>query len=170
MRHINFDERLDGIMARAVIRLQERMQLAYNRGRLREYLERIDFANDIDPKTIDSGSLIELQDQAVVLLAVKMRRARRAGYLKDFLKQINMLELLMKEKDIQKKVQQDIDRGLEKRIRRANSEAAKEASAVRNEPIRLDVHLRERNEREREEENALPEGNTTRIYQYRRPL
>ena len=92
MRHINFDERLDGIMARAVIRLQERMQLAYNRGRLREYLERIDFANDIDPKTIDSGSLIELQDQAVVLLAVKMRRARRAGYLKDFLKQINERE------------------------------------------------------------------------------
>ena len=84
MKQSRFDERLDGILVRAAIRLQERMELAYSRGRLPEFLMRIGLAaglGDIARK----GSLLEVQDHAAVLLAQKIREARRKGYLKDYL-------------------------------------------------------------------------------------
>ena len=108
MRKAGFDDRLDGILAWAAIRLQERMRLAYFRGNLPEYMERIGLARDLEPELISKGSLLEIQDEAVVLLANKIRYARRAGYLKDFLEQVNMLELLCRERERQeKKARQD---------------------------------------------------------------
>ena len=94
MKHAGFDERLDGIIVRAAIRLQERMRLAYFRGNLAAYLERISLADDLDPGVLERGSLLDVQDEAAVLLASKIRQARKGGYLKDFLKQVNMQELL----------------------------------------------------------------------------
>ena len=46
-------------------------------------------------------SLLELQDEAVLVLARKIRYARKQGYLKDYLKQVNMLEILYLEKEKQ---------------------------------------------------------------------
>lgn len=99
MGQAGFDDRLDGILARAAIRLQERMRLAYFRGNLTDYLTRIGLAEALDGELLRKGSLLEIQDEAAVLLALKIRRARKAGYLKDMLKQLNMLELLYRDKD-----------------------------------------------------------------------
>ena len=99
MKHTGLDERLDSIIVRAAIRLQERMRLAYFRGNLASYLGRISLAEHLDPAVLERGSLLDVQDEAAVLLAQKIRQARKSGYLKDYLKQINMLELLFKEKE-----------------------------------------------------------------------
>lgn len=99
MKHAGFDERLDGIMVRAAIRLQERMRLAYFRGNLAAYLGRVGLADDLDSGLLARGSLLDVQDEAVVLLAKKIRQARRSGCLKEFLKQVNMLELLYKDQE-----------------------------------------------------------------------
>ena len=96
MKHAGFDERLDSIMVRGAIRLQERMRLAYFRGNLASYLERIGLAEGLEP-LLQRGSLLDVQDEAVVLLARKIRQARKSGCLKEFLKQVNMLELLYKD-------------------------------------------------------------------------
>lgn len=94
MKHDGFDERLDGILVRAAIRLQERMRLAYFRGNLSAYLNRIGLGKYLEPSLLERGSLLELQDKTAVALAGAIRKARAKGYLKDFLEQINMLELL----------------------------------------------------------------------------
>lgn len=94
MKHDSFDERLDGILVRAAIRLQERMRLAYFRGNLSAYLNRIGLGKFLEPSLLERGSLLELQDKTVVALAGAIRKARARGYLKDFLEQLNMLELL----------------------------------------------------------------------------
>ncbi|MCR5437847.1 MAG: hypothetical protein K6F01_00075 [Selenomonas sp.] len=104
MKHDGFDERLDGILVRAAIRLQERMRLAYTRGNLSAYLNRIGLGKLLEPSLLARGSLLELQDEAAIALAKSIRKARLRGYLKDFLEQINMLELLEhgKEENVQK--------------------------------------------------------------------
>ncbi|MBQ1866677.1 MULTISPECIES: hypothetical protein [Selenomonas] len=94
MKHDGFDERLDGILVRAAIRLQERMRLAYSRGNLSAYLNRIGLGKLLEPSLLERGSLLELQDEAAIAMARAIRKARLRGYLKDFLEQINMLELL----------------------------------------------------------------------------
>lgn len=100
MKQNGFDERLDGILARAAIRLQERMRLAYFRGNLASYLARIGLADYMDSERLKTGSLLELQDEAAVVLAACLRQSRKKGYLKDFLKQLNMLELLTEDKHL----------------------------------------------------------------------
>ncbi len=97
VKHTGFEERLDGILVRAAIRLQERMRLAYFRGNLPAYLERIGLAKHIDPAVLARGSLLELLDETVVIMAAKLRQARAAGSLKDCLEQMNLLELLRKD-------------------------------------------------------------------------
>jgi len=99
VKHTGLDERLDSIIVRAAIRLQERMRLAYFRGNLASYLGRISLAEHLDPAVLERGSLLDVQDEAAVLLAQKLRQARKGGYLKDYLKQLNMLELLCKEQE-----------------------------------------------------------------------
>ena len=101
MKHTGFEERLDGILVRAAIRLQERMRLAYFRGNLPSYLERIGLAKYIDPEVLARGSLLELLDETVVIMAAKMRQARASGCLKDCLEQMNLLELLRKDRPVQ---------------------------------------------------------------------
>lgn len=100
MKRDGFNERLDGIMVRAAIRLQERMSLAYFRSNLSGYLKRIGIADYLPPEKLAKGSLLEIQDEAVVCLAGLMRKARQQGYLDAFMKQINMSELLLKENTI----------------------------------------------------------------------
>ncbi len=100
MKRDGFNERLDGIMVRAAIRLQERMSLAYFRSNLSGYLKRIGIADYLPPEKLAKGSLLEIQDEAVVCLAGLMRKARQQGYLDAFMKQINMSELLFKENTI----------------------------------------------------------------------
>ncbi|SFT54358.1 hypothetical protein SAMN02910356_01023 [Selenomonas sp. GACV-9] len=100
MKHASFDERLDGILVRAAIRLQERMRLAYFRGNLTSYLNRVGLGKFIDSSLLERGSLLELQDQAAVQLASQIRNARAKGYLKDLLEKLNMLELLHDDKHI----------------------------------------------------------------------
>ncbi len=86
LKHGSFEERLDGILTRAALRLQERMRLAYFRGELIDYLG--------NGEILARESLLELQDEAVLVLARKIRYARKQGYLKDYLRQVNMLEIL----------------------------------------------------------------------------
>ena len=100
MKRDGFNERLDGIMVRAAIRLQERMSLAYFRNNLAGYLKRIGIADYLPPEKLAKGSLLEIQDEAAVCLAGLMRKARKQGYLDAFMKQINMSELLYKENTI----------------------------------------------------------------------
>ncbi|MEE0482196.1 MAG: hypothetical protein UDD25_08150 [Mitsuokella jalaludinii] len=44
-----------------------------------------------------NANLAKVEDAAILLLAQKIRRARKSGTLKSYLRQINMLELLQKE-------------------------------------------------------------------------
>ncbi len=101
MKHGGFEERLDGILTRAALRLQERMRLAYFRGELIDYLGKLGLKEEIDEAILERESLLELQDEAVLVLARKIRYARKQGYLKDYLKQVNMLEILYLEKEKQ---------------------------------------------------------------------
>lgn len=94
MKQKGFNERLDSLLVRAAMRLQERMRLAYFRGNLAAYLKRTGLAVHINKDRLRRGSLLELQDEAAIALAMKVREAYRHGYLKDFLQQINMLELI----------------------------------------------------------------------------
>lgn len=97
MKHSGLDERLDAILVRAAMRLEERMRLAYFRGNLVKYLERIGLADYLDEEKLAKGSLLELQDDAAVVMAYRLRRARNRGYLKEALDELNMAELLQKE-------------------------------------------------------------------------
>lgn len=101
LKHGGFEERLDGILTRAALRLQERMRLAYFRGELIDYLGKLGLKEEIDEAILERESLLELQDEAVLVLARKIRYARKQGYLKDYLKQVNMLEILYLEKEKQ---------------------------------------------------------------------
>ncbi len=100
MKHSGLDERLDSIMVRAALRLEERMRLAYFRGNLVKYLERIGLAKYIDDEKLLKGSLLDLQDDAAVAMAYRLRRARSRGYLKEALDELNMAELLQKDTHI----------------------------------------------------------------------
>lgn len=97
MKHSGLDERLDAILVRAAMRLEERMRLAYFRGNLAKYLERIGLAKYMDEEKLAKGSLLDLQDDAAVVMAYRLRKARNRGYLKEALDELNMAELLQKE-------------------------------------------------------------------------
>lgn len=93
MKHVRFDERLDSILVRAAIRLQERMEFAQRKGRLPELLMRMGLAAGLGASACQ-GSLLEVQDKAVVLLARNIREARQKGFLRNYLAAIHMEELL----------------------------------------------------------------------------
>ena len=126
MKHSGLDERLDAILVRAAMRLEERMRLAYFRGNLAKYLERVGLAKYMDEEKLAKGSLLELQDDAAVVMAYRLRKARNRGYLKEALDELNMAELLQKETRIktvvpsikrqpaEKKVQLQMVRGEDK--------------------------------------------------------
>ena len=92
MRHADFDGRLDGIMVRAAVRLHERMAFAFARGSLADYLRKIGMAEELGLGPQHNANLAKVEDAAILLLAQKIRRARKSGTLKSYLRQINMLE------------------------------------------------------------------------------
>ncbi len=94
MKHANWESRLDEIMTRAAIRLQEKIQWAHSRGLLPAYFKRIGFAENLDVTLLRAATLLDLQDWAAVMLAHKLRQARKTGCLKELLQQLDMLELL----------------------------------------------------------------------------
>lgn len=94
MKHADFDGRLDGIMVRAAVRLHERMAFAFARGRLADYLRRIGLAEELHLGKQHNVNLAEIEEEVLLLLAAKLRRARRTGTLRSLLQQLNMLELL----------------------------------------------------------------------------
>lgn len=96
MRHTDFDGRLDGIMVRAAVRLHERMAFAFARGTLADYLRKIGMAEELGLGPQRNANLAKIEDTALLLLAQKIRRARKSGTLKSVLQQLNMLELLQK--------------------------------------------------------------------------
>ena len=100
MKRSSMDERLDAILVRAAMRLEERMRLAYFRGNLSRYLERVGLAQYIDEEKLIKGSLLDLQDDAALAMAYVLRKARNNGYLKEALDKLNMAELLQKENRI----------------------------------------------------------------------
>ena len=97
MRHADFDGRLDGIMVRAAVRLHESMAFAFARGSLADYLRKIGMAEELGLGPQHNANLAKVEDAVLILLAQKIRRARKSGTLKSYLRQINMLELLQKE-------------------------------------------------------------------------
>lgn len=97
MRHTDFNGRLDGIMVRAAVRLHERMAFAFACGSLADYLRKIGMAEELGLGPQHNANLAKVEDAAILLLAQKIRRARKSGTLKSYLRQINMLELLQKE-------------------------------------------------------------------------
>lgn len=100
MKRSGMDERLDAILVRAAMRLEERMRLAYFRGNLSRYLERVGLAKYLDEEKLIKGSLLDLQDDAALAMAYVLRKARNNGYLKEALDKLNMAELLQKENRI----------------------------------------------------------------------
>lgn len=94
MKHSGWEERLDEIIARAALRLQERIQLAYERGELPEYLASLGFFPEIDTTMLRYGNLWEIQDRSAAFLAHKIRNARKAGYLDELLRQLDMQEII----------------------------------------------------------------------------
>ena len=94
MRKARFDERLDIVIANALDRLANRMRLAFFRDDLTEYLTRIGLADALPtlPATADFPTAVK---KVQGILARRIRRARQKGYLKDYLRQINMTDLLL---------------------------------------------------------------------------
>lgn len=94
VRRPRFHERLDTVIEQALQRLHKRMRLAFFRGELREYLLRIGLAVNVDGN-LDAGRFREIQEEAGKLMARKIQRARKNGYLKDYLRKVNMLDILL---------------------------------------------------------------------------
>ncbi|WP_295713699.1 hypothetical protein [uncultured Mitsuokella sp.] len=94
MKHADFDGRLDGIMVRAAVRLHERMAFAFAHGRLADYLRRIGLAEELHLGKQHNVNLAEIEEEVLLLLAAKLRRARKMGTLRSLLRQLNMTELL----------------------------------------------------------------------------
>ena len=94
MKRARFDERLDVVIEEALRRLYKRMKWAYFRGELREYLMRIDLPVDMESLP-DVKRFREIQVKAGQLMTTKIHRARKKGYLKDYLRKINMMDILM---------------------------------------------------------------------------
>lgn len=94
MKRARFDERLDAVIEQALKRLYKRMKWAYFRGELREYLARIGLAAVME-KELDAGNFQEIQEAAGNLLKMKIQRARKKGYLKDYLRKVNMMDILL---------------------------------------------------------------------------
>ena len=94
VRRARFEERLDAVIDQALHRLHKRMKWAYFRGELREYLMRIGLAVDTDGD-LDVARFREIREEAGKLMTTKIQRARRKGYLKDYLRKINMMDILL---------------------------------------------------------------------------
>ena len=90
---VPFEARLDDINRRAIKRLHERMRWAYSRRRLDDYLAQIGFAYE-GAQNLERAELVRLSQKLAVLLASRIRHARKKGYLKDYLRFINMQDLL----------------------------------------------------------------------------
>ena len=99
MINARFDERLDSVIDEALKRLSDRMQLAYFRGDLSGYLMRIGLADAL-PNQPKSTELPAAVKKVQGILARRIRRARQKGYLKDYLRQINMVDLLILKKRV----------------------------------------------------------------------
>ena len=84
-------------MVRAAVRLHERMAFAFARGSLADYLRKIGMAEELGLGPQHNANLAKIEDAVLILLAQKIRQARKSGTLKSYLRQINMLELLQKE-------------------------------------------------------------------------
>lgn len=74
------------------------MAFAFARGTLADYLRKIGMAEELGLGPQRNANLAKIEDAALLLLAQKIRRARKSGTLKSYLRQINMLELLQKDK------------------------------------------------------------------------
>ena len=72
------------------------MAFAFARGSLADYLRKIGMAEELGLGPQHNANLAKVEDAVLLLLAQKIRRARKSGTLKSFLQQINMLELLQK--------------------------------------------------------------------------
>lgn len=94
LKKARFEERLDGVIAEAVKRLSGRMKTAYFRGELLEYLKRIGLAAALASE-IEDGEFKIIRSGAKKILEERIKRARQKGYLKDYLKQLNMMDILM---------------------------------------------------------------------------
>ena len=94
MRRARFEKRLDAVIEQALKRLHKRMRWAYFRGELREYLARIGLAVDMEVD-LGLGKFREVQEKAGQLMTSKIQRARQKGYLKDYLRKINMMDILV---------------------------------------------------------------------------
>ena len=96
MRHTDFDGRLDGIMVRAAVRLHERMAFAFARGNLADYLRKIGMAEELGLGPQRNANLAKIEDAAILLLAQKIRWARKSGaYASCFLQRTSSSEKLV---------------------------------------------------------------------------
>jgi len=96
MKKTKFESRLDNIRGRANLRLVKRMKHADGMGTLKEYLERIGLAAELEEKYADKEyDAVEVMASAEELLDQRISRARQKGYLKDYLSYVNMLDILL---------------------------------------------------------------------------
>lgn len=72
------------------------MAFAFARGSLADYLRKIGMAEELGLGPQHNANLAKVEDAVLILLAQKIRRARKSGTLKSVLQQLNMLELLQK--------------------------------------------------------------------------
>lgn len=100
MKGNRFDHRLDSILRAARVRLMERLRYAYFRGRAQEYLEEIHLAPGLDPALM-RGKLLPLERAAADLLEHHICHARRKGYLRSYLAEVHMLDILVRNQHIQ---------------------------------------------------------------------
>lgn len=100
MKGKRFDKRLDGILRAARVRLMERLRFAFFRGRAEEYLGEIHLASGLQSE-LANGKLLPLEKAAADLLETRICLARRKGYLRNYLAEVHMLDLLMRHQHIQ---------------------------------------------------------------------
>ena len=100
MRKARFDERLNVVIAEALKRLANRMRLAYFRGDLTGYLTRIGLSDALPNMPDETAEFSAAVKKVQGILARRIKRARQKGYLKDYLRQINMMDLLLFKKRI----------------------------------------------------------------------
>lgn len=100
MKEKRFDQRLESILRAARVRLMERLRFAFFHGRAEEYLKEIHLSPGLTQE-LDDGKLAPLEKAAADLLEARICLARRKGYLRSYLAEVHMLDLLMRRQHIQ---------------------------------------------------------------------
>ncbi len=94
MKGMRFNEKLECVIQRALRRLHGRMKYAYLRGELKNYLDKVGLDVRAEEPS-DMAGFHKLWETVGVLMTKNIKHARKMGYLRDYMRRIDMSDIIM---------------------------------------------------------------------------